>query len=185
MKIIQTRIPEVVCIEPDIFGDERGFFIETWRNSWFDQLDLNLQFIQDNHSQSRKGILRGLHYQIVQPQGKLVRVIRGEVFDVAVDLRRHSDTFGKWAGLHLSAQNKRMLWVPPGFAHGFLVCSDEAEFVYKCTDYYAPEHDRTLKWDDPEIGIEWPLDDIPHVLLSQKDRNGQLLSNADVFEDLK
>ncbi|MGB3623479.1 dTDP-4-dehydrorhamnose 3,5-epimerase [Ketobacter sp. MCCC 1A13808] len=186
MKFVKTQIPEVILIEPQVFGDERGFFMETWRNSWLEELGIDVEFIQDNHSMSRKGILRGLHYQIQQPQGKLVRVVRGEVFDVAVDLRRESPTFGKWVGEILSEQNKRMLWVPPGFAHGFLVTSDEAEFVYKCTSYYAPEHDRTLLWNDSKVGIDWPLDGISEVLLSEKDKVGKPFDEADVFEmDIK
>lgn len=183
MKLIETGLADVLCIEPQVFGDARGFFMETWRNSWFEELGIDGSFVQDNHSLSRKGILRGLHYQIREPQGKLVRVVRGEVFDVAVDMRRYSPTFGKWVGMHLSADNKRMLWVPPGFAHGFLVLSDEAEFVYKCTRYYAPEYDRTLLWNDAEIGVAWPLDGIAEVLLSDKDRLGKSFREADVFEE--
>lgn len=183
MKAIPTKIADVICIEPQVHGDERGFFMETWRNSWFEDLGINLQFVQDNHSKSSRGTLRGLHYQIINPQGKLVRVIQGEVFDVAVDLRKESATFGKWVGVTLSESNKKMLWVPPGFAHGFLVLSDTAEFVYKCTDYYSPEHDRSLLWNDPEIGIEWPQLSGSEILLSDKDINGSLLKNADVYSD--
>jgi dTDP-4-dehydrorhamnose 3,5-epimerase len=183
MKIIPTDLDDVVCIEPQVFGDARGFFMETWRQSWSDQMGIHAPFVQDNHSLSRKGILRGLHYQIKQPQGKLVRVVRGEVFDVAVDMRRYSPSFGRWVGMNLSAENKRMLWVPPGFAHGFLVLSDEAEFVYKCTSYYAPEYDRTLLWNDPGVGVKWPVDDLGDILLSDKDRVGKLLVDADVFEE--
>ncbi len=183
MQLIDTGIKDVICFEPKVFGDQRGYFMETWRSSWFEDLGINATFVQDNQSLSRKGILRGLHYQIKFPQGKLVRVTRGEVFDVAVDLRRDSPTFGKWAGQHLSADNKRSMWVPPGFAHGFLVLSDEAEFVYKCTNYYAPEYDRSLLWNDPDIGIVWPLAGIDDVQLSAKDQNASPFQSADVFED--
>lgn len=183
MKLIDTGLPDVICIEPQVFGDSRGFFLETFRQSWFEELGISAQFVQDNHSLSRKGTLRGLHYQIRQPQGKLVRVISGEVFDVAVDLRRYSPTFGQWAGAHLSAENKRIMWVPPGFAHGFLVLSDTAEFVYKCTSYYAPEHDRTLLWNAPELGISWPLEGLDEILLSEKDKKGSSLASAEVFEE--
>lgn len=181
MKVIETAIPDVVCFEPRVHTDARGFFMETWRQSWFDDLGIRAAFVQENHSQSVKGVLRGLHYQLVRPQGKLVRVVRGEVFDVAVDLRRASSSFGQWVGQHLSADNKRSMWIPPGFAHGFLVLSAETEFVYKCTDYYAPEHDRTLLWNDPALGIDWPLDDIPAPALSDKDLRGALLSAAEVY----
>lgn len=181
MNLIDTGLPDVICFEPTVFGDERGFFMETWRKSWLTELGIDADFVQDNHSSSRKGILRGLHYQIKQPQGKLVRVVRGEVFDVAVDLRRSSPHFGRWTGMILSAENKRIMWVPPGFAHGFLVLSDMAEFVYKCTTYYAPEHDRSLLWNDPDIGIDWPLDGIDEVLLSAKDRNATPLQSAEVY----
>lgn len=181
MNLIDTGLPDVVCFEPTVFGDERGFFMETWRKSWLTELGIDADFVQDNHSSSRKGILRGLHYQIKQPQGKLVRVVRGEVFDVAVDLRRSSPHFGRWAGMILSAENKRIMWIPPGFAHGFLVLSDMAEFVYKCTTYYAPEHDRSLLWNDPDIGVDWPLEGIDEVLLSAKDRNATPLQSAEVY----
>ncbi len=183
MKLIDTGLKDVLCFEPRVFGDARGFFMETWRQSWCEELGIDATFVQDNHSLSGKGILRGLHYQIKQPQGKLVRVVSGEVFDVAVDLRRSSPTFGKWAGMHLSADNKRIMWVPPGFAHGFLVLSDTAEFVYKCTTYYAPEHDRTLMWNDPDLAIAWPLAGLADVVLSDKDRKGASFKTADVFED--
>lgn len=181
MNLIDTGLPDVICFEPTVFGDERGFFMETWRKSWLTELGIDADFVQDNHSSSRKGILRGLHYQIKQPQGKLVRVVRGEVFDVAVDLRRSSPHFGRWAGMILSAENKRIMWIPPGFAHGFLVLSDMAEFVYKCTTYYAPEHDRSLLWNDPDIGVDWPLEGIDEVLLSAKDRNATPLQSAEVY----
>jgi dTDP-4-dehydrorhamnose 3,5-epimerase len=184
MNLINTGLTEVLCLEPKVFGDARGFFLETYRQSWFEDLGINTPFVQDNHSLSRKGTLRGLHYQIQRPQGKLVRVIRGEVFDVAVDMRRYSPSFGKWAGMHLSADNKRIMWVPPGFAHGFLVLSDEAEFVYKCTSYYAPEHDRSLLWNDTDIGVEWPLIGINDVLLSPKDQIASPFRSADVYVDM-
>ena len=183
MKLIDTGLKDVVCFEPKVFGDERGYFMETWRTSWFEDLGIQADFVQDNHSLSRKGILRGLHYQIQQPQGKLVRVTRGEVFDVAVDIRRQSPTFGRWVAMRLSADNKRIMWVPPGFAHGFLVLSDEAEFSYKCTDFYAPQYERSILWNDPDIGIEWPLEGIGNIVLSEKDRNGILLKDSDVYED--
>lgn len=181
MKFIDTAIPDVKIIEPTVFGDERGFFMETFRQSLFEENCSTRPFVQDNHSKSRQGILRGLHYQINNPQGKLVRVVSGEVFDVAVDLRRSSATFGKWVGVLLSAENKRQLWVPEGFAHGFYVTSDSAEFVYKCTDYYAPEYDRSLRWNDPALNIQWPLVDNSQPQLSAKDENAALLSEADTF----
>lgn len=153
-----TELADCLLLEPRVFGDERGFFLESWNERVFAEIGLDVHFVQDNHSRSRRGILRGLHYQVRQPQGKLVWVVTGEVFDVAVDLRRDSPTFGRWQGFRLSAGNKRRLWVPPGFAHGFLVLSDFADFCYKCTDYYAPAHERTLRWDDPALAINWPLD---------------------------
>lgn len=179
MNIVDTAIPDVKIFEPKVFGDERGFFIETFRQSHFDGLGLDMSFVQDNHSSSSKGVLRGLHYQIKQPQGKLVRVIAGEVYDVAVDLRKSSKTFGQHVAVHLSAENKRIFWVPPGFAHGFLALSSMAEFVYKCTEYYAPEYDRSLLWNDPELGIEWPFDG--ELELSEKDKQANLLVDAEVF----
>jgi dTDP-4-dehydrorhamnose 3,5-epimerase len=181
VKIIQTDLPGVLVIEPRVFGDARGFFYESWNAHSFATAGLTAAFVQDNHSRSARGTLRGLHYQMRQTQGKLVRVIAGEVFDVAVDLRRGSATFGKWTGVALSAENKRMLWVPEGFAHGFYVTSETAEFVYKCTDYYDPQSERTLAWDDPRVGIQWPL--LPGVepLLSDKDRRGKSLAEAEVF----
>lgn len=180
MQIVKTAIPEVLIIEPQVFGDERGFFFESFNQQKFEQLTgVKTEFVQDNHSRSAKNVLRGLHYQIQQPQGKLVRVVAGEVFDVAVDVRRDSDTFGKWVGVLLSAENKRQLWVPPGFAHGFLVLKEATEFLYKTTDYYAPQHERCIRWDDPDIGIEWPLDGTP--LLSAKDQAGLSLVQAEVF----
>ncbi|HQY69806.1 MAG TPA: dTDP-4-dehydrorhamnose 3,5-epimerase, partial [Pseudomonadales bacterium] len=159
MQIIATPIPDVLVLEPRVFGDERGFFFESWNQREFARLGLPAQFVQDNHSKSARGILRGLHYQTQQVQGKLVRVVAGEVFDVAVDMRRGSPTLGRWAGALLSAENRRMMWIPPGFAHGFYVTADSAEFIYKCTDFYAPEHEVSLRWDDPAIGIDWPLID--------------------------
>ncbi|EJG1083043.1 dTDP-4-dehydrorhamnose 3,5-epimerase [Vibrio parahaemolyticus] len=178
MKIIDTKIPEVKIIEPTVFGDERGFFMETWNQKRFEELVTGrpTQFVQDNHSKSKKGILRGLHYQTENTQGKLVRVVAGEVFDVAVDLRRGSPTFGLWVGEYLSAENKRQLWVPEGFAHGFYVTSEEAEFVYKCTDYYNPKAEISIKWDDSNIGIKWPLKEQP--VTSPKDSDGISLSRA-------
>ncbi len=181
MQIVQTAIPEVLIIEPQVYGDERGFFFESFNQQKFEALTgVKTEFVQDNHSRSAVNVLRGLHYQIQQPQGKLVRVVAGEVFDVAVDLRRQSATFGKWVGVVLSAENKRQLWVPPGFAHGFLVLKEGTEFLYKTTDYYAPQHERCIRWNDPEIGIEWPLANAP--VLSAKDQLGLDLSKADVFE---
>lgn len=159
MEFIPTAIPDVIVIKPTVFGDDRGFFMETWEAKKFAGAGLTSSFVQDNHSRSQRHTLRGLHYQIEKPQGKLVRVVSGEVFDVAVDLRRRAPTFGQWVGKTLSASNKHQLWVPPGFAHGFLVTSESAEFVYKCTDFYAPRHERTLMWNDPEVGISWPIAD--------------------------
>ncbi|WP_038175370.1 dTDP-4-dehydrorhamnose 3,5-epimerase [Vibrio pacinii] len=172
MKVMDTKIPDVKIIEPTVFGDERGFFMETWQQRKFEELVTGKPtvFVQDNHSKSKKGILRGLHYQTENTQGKLVRVVSGEVFDVAVDIRKDSPTFGHWVGVCLSAENKRQLWVPEGFAHGFYVTSEEAEFVYKCTDYYHPEAEVSIRWDDSELGINWPLDGEP--FLSNKDING-------------
>ncbi len=181
MKFIPTEIPDVMIIEPVVFGDERGFFMETWQAGKFKHAGIALPFVQDNHSKSVQGTLRGLHYQIKQPQGKLVRVIAGQVFDVAVDLRRGAKTFGKWVGINLSDKNKRMLWVPPGFAHGFYVVSKTAEFIYKCTNLYAPEHERTLVWDDPEIGINWPLVNGFPPLLSKKDASGASFKETEVY----
>lgn len=180
MKVMPTAIPDVLVIEPKVFGDERGFFFESFNQKAFNEATgLNLSFVQDNHSRSAKNVLRGLHYQIRQPQGKLVRVVAGEVFDVAVDLRKSSPTFGLWVGEVLSADNKRQLWVPPGLAHGFVVLSESAEFLYKTTDYYAPEHERCIAWNDSAIGITWLCDGAP--LLSGKDRQGKALLEAEVF----
>ena len=180
MKVTHTAIADVVVIEPRVFVDARGFFYESFNQKAFDEATgLSLNFVQDNHSRSAKGVLRGLHYQVRQPQGKLVRVVRGAVFDVAVDIRKGSSTFGKWVGMELSEHNHRQLWVPPGFAHGFLVTSDSAEFLYKTTDYYAPEHERCIAWNDPDIGIQWPSDVTPQ--LSIKDMAGQFITSAEMF----
>ena len=180
MQVIQTKIPEVLILEPKVFGDERGFFMESWNSASFNEVaGQDIQFVQDNHSRSGKNVLRGLHYQIQQPQGKLVRVVRGSVFDVAVDIRKFSPTFGKWVGVELTEQNNRQFWVPPGFAHGFVVLSDSADFLYKTTDYYAPKYERSILWDDPTIGIDWPIEGEPQ--LSAKDKEGALLRHAEVF----
>lgn len=178
MDVIETRIPDVKLIKPRVFGDERGFFMETWNARAFAAAGIDATFVQDNHSRSVKNTLRGLHYQIKQPQGKLVRVTRGEVFDVAVDLRTNSPTFGQWVGEYLSEENNRMLWVPPGFAHGFLVTSDTADFQYKCTDFYAPEHERSIRWNDPELKINWGVEKPENLLISSKDKEGQSLEQA-------
>jgi dTDP-4-dehydrorhamnose 3,5-epimerase len=182
MKCIETSIPDIFLIEPKVFGDERGFFMETYRADQFEDLGIPAAFVQDNHSRSRAGTLRGLHYQIRQAQGKLVRVIQGEIYDVAVDLRRNSSYFGKWVGAPLSAENKLQIWVPPGFAHGFYVLSDWAEIVYKTTDYYAPQWERTLLWNDPQVGIEWPLLEGVHVIVSPKDREGKPFREAETYD---
>ncbi len=180
MKITATRIPEVLVIEPRVFGDSRGFFMESFNQKQFNaETHTHYQFVQDNHSRSAQGVLRGLHYQIVQPQGKLVRVVQGSVFDVAVDIRRSSPTFGQWVGVELSEQNNRQLWVPPGFAHGFVVLSPTADFLYKTTDYYAPEHERSIAWNDPDLAIDWHFEGAPS--LSAKDMNGTSLRQAEVF----
>jgi dTDP-4-dehydrorhamnose 3,5-epimerase len=180
IQVSATALPEVKIIEPKVFGDARGYFYESFNGREFsEQVGVDVQFVQDNHSRSAKGVLRGLHYQIEHAQGKLVRVVEGEVFDVAVDVRKSSPDFGKWTGLHLSAENRRQVWVPPGFAHGFVVLSEAAQFLYKTTDYWYPEHERSIVWNDPEIGIEWPIDFEP--LLAAKDAAGKLLSEADHF----
>jgi dTDP-4-dehydrorhamnose 3,5-epimerase len=181
MKFTPTRLPEVVVVEPRVFEDSRGFFMETWEAKKFAAGGIGAAFVQDNHSASRQWVLRGLHYQIRRPQGKLVRVTQGEVFDVAVDVRRSSSTFGQWTAEHLSAENKRMLWIPAGFAHGFLVLSERVEFQYKCTDYYDPSSERTLLWSDPEIGIEWPVPAGVEPIVSDKDRIGAPLATAECF----
>ena len=174
-------MPEVLVIEPDIFGDDRGFFMETWQRNKFREGGIDMDFVQDNHSKSGRGILRGLHYQLMNPQGKLVRVIIGKIYDVAVDLRKQSPTFGKWIGEYLSDSCKKMLWIPPGFAHGFYVVSEVAEVCYKCTDYYAPDHERSIIWNDPDLAIDWPLFDSQQPILSEKDKCGKLLMEADVY----
>lgn len=180
MQIIPTTIPDVLILEPAVFGDQRGFFFESFNERHIQELTgLTLRFVQHNHSRSAGGVLRGLHYQIQQPQGKLVRVTTGEVFDVAVDIRRSSPTFGQWFGALLSADNKRQMWVPPGFAHGFCVTSDSAEFLYLTTDYYAPEHERCIAWNDPDLSIQWPLATAPNI--SAKDCQGRLFKDADLF----
>jgi len=180
MNVIQTTLPGVLILEPRVFGDERGFFFESFNQKTLAELaGIDTPFVQDNHSRSARNVLRGLHYQIQQSQGKLVRVTAGEVFDVAVDIRKSSPMFGKWVGIHLTAENKRMMWVPPGFAHGFLVLSDYAEFLYKTTDYYAPEFERSIAWNDPDLAIDWPLDADPQ--LSAKDKAGMALKDAEVF----
>ncbi len=180
MHIIQTAIPDVLILEPKVFGDKRGFFFESFNARAFSEATgLNPEFVQDNHSRSQRGVLRGLHYQIEQAQGKLVRVSAGEVYDVAVDLRRQSPTFGQWVGAHLSAENNRQMWVPEGFAHGFLVLSEFAEFLYKTTDYYAPAFERCIRWDDPKLAIDWQLQGEPK--LSAKDQQGTLFDDAELF----
>jgi dTDP-4-dehydrorhamnose 3,5-epimerase len=179
MNVLPTQIPDVKIIEPKVFGDERGFFYESWNARAFAEAGIADTFVQDNHSRSARNVLRGLHYQIEKPQGKLVRVVVGEVFDVAVDLRRSSQTYGKWVGVRLSAENKRMLWMPAGFAHGFLVTSDHAEFLYKTTDFYAPEHERTIAWNDTELNIDWPVDGQP--LVSEKDAGGVYFAEAETY----
>jgi len=180
MNIKQTSLPGVLLLEPRVFSDGRGFFFESYNAAELSKGGLNYEFVQDNHSRSNLNVLRGLHYQIRQTQGKLVRVVSGSVFDVAVDLRRNSPNFGKWFGAHLNEENRQMLWIPPGFAHGFVVTSESADFLYKTTAYYAPEHERTIRWDDPDIGIEWPLNGSPTV--SAKDQDGVRFRDAEVFE---
>jgi dTDP-4-dehydrorhamnose 3,5-epimerase len=181
MNVIPTALPEVLIVEPKVFGDARGFFFESFNQRAFqEQTGLDLEFVQDNHSRSSQGVLRGLHYQIQQPQGKLVRVARGSVFDVAVDIRRSSPRFGQWVGVELSEDNQRQMWIPPGFAHGFVVTSESADFLYKTTDYYAPEHERCILWSDSQVNIHWPQ--LNHLKLSAKDQAGLSLSSAEVFE---
>lgn len=181
MKFIETSLPGVIRIEPAVHSDGRGFFMETWQATRFRDAGIEADFVQDNFSHSSKGTLRGLHYQIQRPQGKLVRVVSGEVFDVAVDLNKSSASFGRWAGVILSAENKHQLWVPPGFAHGFLVLSEAAEFEYKCSDFYAPEFERSIRWDDPEIGIEWPLPAGQRPVLSSKDAGAPFFKDAETY----
>ena len=181
MNIISTNIPEILIIEPQIFGDDRGFFFESFNQQKFtEKTGVTLNFVQDNHSRSIKNVLRGLHYQISQPQGKLIRVISGNIFDVAVDIRKNSPTFAQWVGCILNAENKRQMWIPPGFAHGFLVLSETAEVLYKATDYYAPQSERCIMWNDPDINIDWQLTENP--VLSPKDLQGKLLKDADLFD---
>lgn len=182
MKALSTGIPGVLVVEPDVFGDDRGFFLESFNERKMRELGIDAHFLQDNHSRSRQNVLRGLHYQIKQPQGKLVRVVRGRVFDVCVDLRRNSPAFGKWIGEELSEENKRSLWIPPGLAHGFLVLSDFADFLYKTSEYYAPESERTILWNDPEVDIHWPL--VGDPILSKKDAVGIQFRQAQVYEDM-
>ena len=181
MQFTATSIPDVIRIEPQVRGDSRGFFMETYQARHFEEAGIPTNFVQDNHSGSRRGILRGLHYQIQQAQGKLVRAVAGEIFDVVVDLRKSAPTFGRWTGELLSAENKCTLWVPPGFAHGFYVISEWAEVVYKATDYYAPQWERTLRWDDPAVGIQWPISAGEAPLLSEKDLRGMLLAECELF----
>ena len=184
MKVIETAIPGLLVLEPKVFGDARGFFMESFNAKAFrEATGLDVDFVQDNHSRSARGVLRGLHYQIEQAQGKLVRVTRGSVFDVAVDLRKSSASFGQWVGVELSEENNRQFWIPPGFAHGFLVTSDSADFLYKTTDYYAPQHERSLLWNDPTVGVEWPLHLLDgEPLLSAKDVAGKVLAECETFE---
>ena len=182
MEFVPTRLPDVILIRPKVFEDPRGFFMDTWHRELFEQAGIDTSFVQDSHSGSVAGTIRGLHYQIKQAQGKLIRVVKGEAFDVAVDIRRSSPDFGRWTAEVLSAENRKMIWIPPGFAHGFLVLSKTAEFEYKCTDYYAPEHERTLQWDDPDIGIEWALPEQEKPILSDKDRLGLPLKDAEVYD---
>lgn len=181
MKFVPTDLPDVIRIEPTVHGDERGFFMETWHTRRFHEAGIDGEFVQDNVSHSSKGTLRGLHYQIEHSQGKLVRVVQGEVFDLAVDLRKSSPHYGQWVGEVLSAENKHQLWVPPGYGHGFLVLSDTAEFEYKCTEYYAPEFERAIRWDDPDLGIEWPLLDGKQPVLSSKDAGAPFFRDAETY----
>ena len=183
MRFVETELPGVILVEPKVFEDARGYFMDTWRESLYRDAGIDAHFVQENVSRSlHRNTLRGLHYQVVEPQGKLVRVIEGSVFDVAVDLRRGSPNYLKWVGLELSSEDRRLLWIPPGFAHGFLVTSDVAEFEYKCTAYYAPEHDRAIRWDDPDIGIDWPLEEGAAPVLSEKDANAPYLADAETYE---
>jgi dTDP-4-dehydrorhamnose 3,5-epimerase len=181
VKIIDTTIADIKILEPKVFGDDRGFFLETFRDDWFRENIANVSFVQDNHSKSAQGILRGMHYQLKQAQGKLVRVISGEVYDVAIDMRKNSPSFGQSFGTILSAENKRQMWVPAGFAHGFYVTSESAEFVYKCTDYYAPEYEESVLWNDPALAIQWPIPAGDKPLLSTKDEAGKLFTNAEYY----
>ena len=182
MKLIDTTIPDAKIIEPDVYGDARGFFLESWNQRSFHDMGLDIDFVQDNHSRSSRGTLRGLHYQVKHPQGKLVRVTNGSVFDVAVDIREASPTFGQWVGIELSAENHRMMWIPPGFAHGFYVLSPSADFLYKTTDYYMPEHEHAIRWDGEDLAIEWPLVDGEPPLLAEKDQQAKLFRDSN-FSD--
>ena len=182
MQMTKTDIPGCFLLEPSVHGDERGFFLESWNQRVFDDLGIDARFVQDNHSRSASGVLRGIHYQLGTPQGKLVRVTRGSVFDVAVDLRRNSETFGRWVGVELSEENRRMFWVPEGFGHGFLVTSGTADFQYKCTAYYDPQNDRAIRWDDPDLAIDWPLVGDAPPELSRRDASAPLLKDAEVFK---
>ena len=181
MEFAPTRLPEVVLVTPRVFPDGRGYFMETWQEQKFGSAGIPARFVQDNHSHSVRNTLRGLHFQVRQPQGKLVRVVQGAAFDVAVDLRRSSPRFGHWVGVELSAENHRMLWVPPGFAHGYLALSETVDFLYKCTDFYAPAHERALRWDDPTVGVQWPLPAGVLPSLSDKDKAAPLLENAESY----
>lgn len=182
MEFEPTSLPEVILIRPRVFGDARGYFFESWHKHRFSEAGIPVDFVQDNHSHSVRNSLRGLHYQISQPQGKLVRVTRGEVFDVALDIRRSSPRFGQWIGVHLSDRNHQMLWVPPGFAHGYLALSDAVDFLYKCTDIYAPRYERGIRWNDPQIGVRWPLAEGEVPLLSEKDASAPLLNDAEYYQ---
>jgi len=184
-KFIETPIKDLYVIEPTIFGDHRGYFMETYNENEFKKAGLNVDFVQDNQSKSKKGVLRGLHFQYEYPQGKLVRVIKGKVFDVAVDLRKNSKTYGKWYGVYLSEENKKQFYIPEGFAHGFLVLSDEAEFTYKCTDFYHPEDEGGIIWNDPDIGIKWPIEQIEEVILSDKDKRWKLFKEQKIEFEIK
>lgn len=182
MEFVPTRLPDVVLIKPKVFGDARGFFMDTWHRKLFEQEGIDATFVQDSQSSSVAGTVRGLHYQIKQAQGKLVRVLKGEAFDVAVDIRKSSPDFGQWTSELLSAENRKIIWIPPGFAHGFLALSDTAELAYKCTDFYAPEHERVLQWDDPDIAIDWPLLEKEKPIISAKDEAGLPLKDAEVYD---
>jgi dTDP-4-dehydrorhamnose 3,5-epimerase len=181
VELVRTRIPDVVLLKPRVFGDDRGYFLETWNRSTFTHAGIASEFVQDNHSHSKQWVLRGLHYQVQQPQGKVVRVSRGAAFDVAVDLRKSSPTFGSWVGAELSDANNHMLWIPPGFAHGFLALTGHVDFAYKCTDFYAPQHERTIVWNDPRLAIEWPLPHGQAPLVSGKDAQGGAFASAEYF----
>ena len=181
MEFSATHIPDIIVIEPVVYGDSRGFYMDTWQEEKYADAGIDANFVQDSHSRSSFGALRGLHYQVSRAQGKLVRVIQGEVFDVAVDIRKSSPTYGQWVGEVLSADNRKLLWIPPGFAHGFLVLSESADFEYRLTDFYAPQHQRTIRWDDPDLAIRWPLGDGQKPLLSEKDRAGVFLNDAEVY----